>query len=141
MSAIVEMFRDAAAPGGRNRFSCPLQTWELLWELGRAFGWTPKGTTYVLPAKSTMGAPARRNYQPGSVHDHKHVEADDAMAWARALEVAKGSPHTAAMIEARSAALADAGNLGSQVLPGVIDEFIAFAYAGAFEFAIWSDAS
>lgn len=141
MSAIVEMFRDAAAPGGRNRFSCPLQTWELLWELGRAFGWTPKGTTYVLPAKSTMGAPARRNYQPGSVHDHKHVEADDAMAWARALEVAKGSPHTAAMIEARSAALADAGNLGTQVLPGVIDEFIAFAYAGAFEFAIWSDAS
>ena len=88
MSAIVEMFRDAAAPGGRNRFSCPLQTWELLWELGRAFGWTPKGTTYVLPAKSTMEAPARRNYQPGSVHDHKHVEADDAMAWARALEVA-----------------------------------------------------
>ena len=141
MTALVEMFRDAAAPGGRNRFSCPLQTWELLWELGRAFGWTPKGTTYVLPAKSTMEAPARRNYQPGSVHDHKHVEADDAMAWARALEVAKGSPHTAAMIEARSAALADAGNLGSQVLPGVIDEFIAFAYAGAFEFAIWSDAS
>jgi hypothetical protein len=141
MSALVEMFRDAAAPGGRNRFSCPLQTWELLWELGRAFGWTPKGTTYVLPAKSTMEAPARRNYHPGSVHDHKHVEADDAMAWARALEVAKGSPHTAAMIGARSAALADAGKLGSQVLPGVIDEFIAFAYAGAFEFAIWSDAS
>jgi hypothetical protein len=45
------------------------------------------------------------------------------------------------MIEARSAALADAGNVGSQVLPGVIDEFIAFAYGGAFEFAIWSDAS
>lgn len=138
MSEIVEMFRDAAAPGGRNRFSCPLQTWELLWELGRAFGWTPKGTTYVLPAKSTVEAPARRNYQPGSVQDHKHVEADDAMAWARALEVAKDSPHTAAMIEARSAALADAGNLGSQVLPGVVDEFISFAYGGAFEFAIRS---
>ena len=141
MTAIVEMFREAAAPGGRNRFSCPLQTWELLWELGRAFGWTPKGTTYVLPAKSTVEAPARRNYEPGSVQDHKHVEADDAMAWARALEVAKHSPHTAAMIEARSAALADAGNVGSQVLPGVVDEFIAFAYGGAFEFAIWSDAS
>jgi hypothetical protein len=141
MSAIVEMFREAAAPGGRNRFSCPLQTWELLWELGRAFGWTPKGTTYVLPAKSTVEAPARRNYQPGSEHDHKHVEADDAMAWARALEVAKDSPHTAAMIEARSAALVDAGNLGGQVLPGVVDEFIAFAYGGAFEFAIYSDAS
>jgi hypothetical protein len=66
MTAIVEMFREAAAPGGRNRFSCPLQTWELLWELGRAFGWTPRGTTYVVPAKSTVEAPARRNYQPGS---------------------------------------------------------------------------
>ena len=147
MSAIVEMFREAAVPGGRNRFSCPLQTWELLWELGQAFGWAPKGTTYVLPAKSTKNTkstvetPARRNYQPGSVQDHKHVEADDAMAWARALEVAKGSPHTAAMIEARSAAFADAGNVGGQVLPGVVDEFIAFAYGGAFEFAIWSDAS
>ena len=70
----------------------------------------------------------------------RHIEADDAMSWARALEVAKGSPHTAAMIEARSAALADAGNIGGQVLPGVVDEFIAFAYGGAFEFAIWSDA-
>lgn len=141
MSAIVEMFREAAAPGGRNRFSCPLQTWELLWELGRAFGWTPRGTTYVVPARSTVEAPARRNYQPGSEYDHKHVEADDAMAWARALEVAKGSPHTAAMIEARSAALVDAGNVGGQVLPGVLDEFIAFAYGGAFKFAIYSDAS
>ena len=140
MSAIVEMFREAAAPGGRNRFSCPLQTWELLWELGRAFGWTPKGTTYVLPAKRTVEAPARRNYEPGSVQDHKHVETDDAMAWARALEVAKDSPHAAAMIEARSAALADAGKVGSHLLPGVVDEFIAFAYGGAFEFAIWSDA-
>ena len=26
-----------------------------------------------------------------------------------------------------------------ELLPGVIDEFIEFAYGGAFEFAIWSD--
>jgi hypothetical protein len=141
MSAIVEMFREAATPKGRNRFSCPVPTWELLWELGQAFGWHPKGTTYVLPAKSTLEAPARRNYQPGSVQDHKQVEAEDAVAWARALEVAKLSPHTAAMIEARSAALAGAGKLDGELLPGVIDEFIAFAYGGAFEFAIWSDVS
>ena len=141
MSAIVEMFRKAAAPGGRNRFSCPLPTWELLWELGRAFGWHPQGTTYVLPAKSPVEAPARRNYQPGSVRDHKQVEAEDAMAWARALEVAKVSSYTAAMIEARSVVLAGAGTIGGELLPGVIDEFIEFAYGGAFEFAIWSDAS
>jgi hypothetical protein len=141
MTAIVEMFRDAASPKGRNRFACPLSTWELLWELGHAFGWHPRGTTYVLPEKSTVEAPARRNYQPGTPRDHKQVEAEDAMAWARALEVAKASPHAAAMIEARSAALAGAGKIGGDPLPGVIDEFIEFAYGGAFEFAIWSNAS
>ena len=109
MSATVEMFRVAAAPKGRNRFSCPMQIWELLWELGRAFGWQPKGTTYVLPLKSPVEAPARRDYQPGGSQDHKQVEGEDAIAWARALEVAKISPHAAAMIDARAAALVDSG--------------------------------
>lgn len=139
MSVIVEMFREAAAPQGRNRFSCPMQTWELLRELGQAFGWQPKGTTYVLPAKTTVETPARRDYQPGALHDHKQIEAEDAMAWARALQAAKLSPHTAAMIAARGAARVDAGQAASEPLPGVIDEFIEFAYGGAFEFAISSD--
>jgi hypothetical protein len=141
MSVTVEMFRRAPAPGGRNRFACPLPIWELLQELGRAFGWQPKGTTYVLPAKSTMEAPARRNYQPGSVRDHKQVAADDAMTWARALEAAKISPHLQAMIDARSAALTGADKVSGELLPGVVDEFIEFAYGGAFEFAIGNDAS
>ena len=139
MSVIVEMFREAAAPKGRNRFSCPMPIWELLSELGRAFGWVPHGTTYVLPLKSKVEAPARRDYQPGSSQDHKRVEAPDAIAWARALEVAKASPHLAAMIDARSTALAGSGKRGSELLPGVLDEFIEFAYGGAFEFAIWSE--
>lgn len=141
MSPTVHMFREAAAPKGRNRFSCSIPAWELLWELGQAFGWHPKGTTYVLPAKSKVEAPARRNYNPGTVQDHKQVEAEDAMAWARALAVAKASPHAAAMIEARAAALLGSGENITELLPGVIDEFIEFAYGGAFEFAIWSDAS
>jgi hypothetical protein len=141
MSVIVEMFRHAGAPGGRNRFSCPLPIWELLRELGHAFGWQPKGATYVLPAKSTVEAPARRNYQPGSVYDHKQVESDDAMAWARALDAARRSPHTQAMIEAHSAALTGADKVSGELLPGVVDEFIEFAYGGAFEFAIGDDAS
>jgi hypothetical protein len=139
MSTIVEMFREASAPKGRNRFSCPLPIWELLAELGRAFGWQPKGTTYVLPAKTTVEAPARRDYQPGSSQDHKRVEEEDAVAWARALDVAKGSPHLAAMIEARSLALATSGKVDLGMLPGVLDEFIEFAYGGAFEFAIGSE--
>ena len=117
MSAIVEMFRDARAPKGRNRFSCPMPIWELLSELGRAFGWQPKGTTYVLPSKSTVEAPARRDYQPGGSQDHKRVEGEDAVGWARALEVAKGSPHAAAMIDARSAALVGSGKAGGEMLP------------------------
>src|SRR4030095_14468974 len=124
MTAIVEMFRAAAAPQGRNRFSCPVPTWELLSELGLAFGWHPQGTTYVVAAKSKVESPARRDYQPGGSQDHKQVTAEDAMAWARALEVAKASPHIAAMIEARSAALAGSGTIGSELLPGVLDEFI-----------------
>jgi hypothetical protein len=139
MTVIIEMFRAAAAPQGRNRFSCPLPIWHFLWELGHAFGWRPQGTTYVLPAKSTVESPARRDYQPGGTRDHKQVSAEDAMAWARALEVAKASPHLANMIEARSDGLACSGRVGSELLPGVIDEFIEFAYGGAFEFAILSD--
>jgi hypothetical protein len=137
MSATVEMFRDAAAPKGRDRYSCPVPIWEFLWELGRAFGWHPTGTTYVVPAKSAVEAPARRNYQPGGSQDHKKVEEQDAVAWARALEAAKVSPHAAAMIQARSAA--HAGETGSELLSGVLDEFIEFAYGGAFDFAIWSE--
>ncbi len=139
MRVVVEMVREAAAPKGRNRFSCPLPVWELLWELGQSFGWQPAGTTYVVPAKSAVEAPARRDYQPGSAEDHKKVEAQDAMAWARALQVAMTSPHTTAMIEARSAALASSGKIGGKPLPGVIDEFIEFAYGGAFEFAVLND--
>jgi hypothetical protein len=140
MTAIVEMFRAATAPQGRNRFACPLPIWDFLWELGHAFGWRPQGTTYVLPAKSTVESPARRDYQPGGTRDPKQVSAEDAMAWARALEVAKASPHLPNMIEARSDVLArNGGRVGSELLPGVLDEFIQFAYGGAFAFAILSD--
>jgi hypothetical protein len=133
---IVEMFRDAQRPRGRNRFSCSLPIWDLLWEIGRAFGWQPKGTTYVMPAKSTVEVPARRDYQPSGSQDQKRVQDADAVAWARALEVAKASPHLAAMLEARSDALLGSGKAGGEMLPGVLDEFIEFAYGGTFEFAI-----
>src|SRR6187397_2624708 len=36
MSTVVQMFREAVAPKGRNRYSCPMAAWELLWELGLA---------------------------------------------------------------------------------------------------------
>ena len=134
MMEIVQMFRHATAPGGRDRYSCPLPIWEFLWELGRAFGWQPAGTTYVVPPGLKLESPARRNYQPGDSQDSKRLEEQDAVAWARALEAAKMSPHTEAMIQARATACA--GKTGGELLPGVLDEFIEFAYGGAFEFTL-----
>jgi hypothetical protein len=130
------MFRDAGLGVGFHRFTCPLPVWDLLWELGRAFGWRPQGTTYVMSTDSTLEAPARRNYQPGDSQDHKQVDEEDALAWARALVAAKASPHFAAMVEARSAALLSHGKTVAELLPAVLDEFIEFAYGGAFQFAI-----
>lgn len=135
MSTVVEMFRDAKAPKGRNRFACPLPIWEFLWELGRAFGWRPQGTTYVTPVSSKVEAPAKRNYQPSGPQDQKQIEEQDALAWARALEAAKASPHLASMIDARSAALLSSGKGGGELPLGMLNEFIEFAYGGAFEFA------
>lgn len=120
------MFHGPGQSDGGNRFSCPLPIWHLLLKLGRAFGWRPDGTTYVVPADSAGKVPARRNYQPGDVLDHKQIEEQDAVAWARALEAARASSHSAAMIKAQPV----------ELLPGMLDEFIDFAYGGAFEFSV-----
>lgn len=130
------MFRDAGSPPGRNRFSCSLPAWELLAELGRTFGWHPQGTTYVVPITDRATVPALRNYEPGGSQDSKRIELEDAMGWARALELAKTSPHFAAMIQARADARAASGKPVGDLPPGVFEEFIEFAYGGAFEFAI-----
>jgi hypothetical protein len=108
----------------------------LLVELGRTFGWHPQGTTYVVPVTGRPTVPALRNYQPGGSQDTKRIETEDAMGWARALELAKASPHAPAMIEARAIALAGSGKPAA-LPPGVLEEFIEFAYGGAFKFAIW----
>ena len=137
MSATVQMFRMAAEPRGRDRFSCSLHVWELLREIGETFGWQPMGTTYITPPNRNVDTSVRHNYQPGDALDHKCVEAADALAWARALEVAKRSPHFAAMMKSRSAA-SDVDLVG-ELLPGLLAEFIEFAYGGTFTFAISPD--
>ena len=137
MSDVVELYRDAVEPGGRDRFSCSVATWELLQEIGRTFGWHPTLATYVAPAGVSSRAPARRNYRPGGALDQKRIEEDDAVAWANALESAKDSPHLAAMIAARAAAITAAdGQAAETLLPGIIEEFIEFAYGGAFTFVL-----
>jgi hypothetical protein len=136
MSGTVEMFRPAAEREGRDRFSCSVAVWELLAEIGQTFGWQPKGTTYLVSPKQKVETPALRNYQPGNALDHKRVEAEDAIAWASALEVAKRSPHLAAMMNARSEAIGASDGAAIDRLAPLLDEFIEFAYGGAFAFAI-----
>jgi len=139
MIGTVEMFREAAERDGRDRFSCSLDVWELLAEIGRTFGWQPKGTTYQASPRQKVDSPARRNYQPGDALDHKRVEAEDAIAWAHALEVARHSPHLAAMMSARSTALGTSDGAVVDPASPLLDEFIEFAYGGAFTFAISRD--
>ena len=138
MDKIVTMVRDAAERNGRDRSSCSLQVWDLMREVGEAFGWRPRGATYVNVAKPVIESPARHNYQPGDVLDYKRVDADDASAWANSLETAKRSPHFAAMMEARLAALAPGSAVEGQ-LQSLIDEFVEYAYGGDFAFAISSE--
>lgn len=137
MSGTVQMFRVAAEPNGRDRFSCPLSVWELLREIGETFGWRPTGTTYKTSPRRSVDASVRHNYQPGDALDHKRVETEDAVTWASALALAKRSPHFAAMMSARSAATS--ADIAGELLPGMLDEFIEFAYGGAFTFAISPD--
>ena len=141
MSGTVEMFREAVEPKGRDRFSCSVAVWELLAEIGQTFGWHPKGTTYLVLPRQKVDTPALRNYEPGTSLDHKRVEAEDAIAWARALEVAKRSPHLGAMMNARSVVSGTTDGPTADLPPPLLDEFIAFAYGGAFVFAVSRDRS
>ena len=146
MSEIVEMYRDAAERGGRDRFSCSVATWDLLQQIGETFGWRPSGASYVAkprrPRESPpLESPVRRDYRPGETLDEKRVEQEDAAAWAGALELAASSPHLPAMITARAAAMTRTGaQAAAAPLPGVVAEFVEFAYGGAFTFVLASDA-
>jgi hypothetical protein len=141
MSDIVEMYRDAPEPGGRDRFSCSVSTWELLQEIGQTFGWRPMGAIYVARVQPKVDTRARRDYRAGGALDQKQIEREDAIAWASALQVARKSPHLAAMIAARGAATASTdAQVAEALLPGVIDEFVEFAFGGAFTLVLSSAA-
>ena len=142
MDALIEMFREAPESSSLVRLSCSLQRWELLRELGETFGWRPKGVTYVAPPGRRIAAPVQRNYQPGDSRDRKLVDAEDARAWASALQVARSSPHFDAMIEAQCVTAGERiEERERDELHSFVDRFIDFSRGGAFEFAIWSDAS
>jgi len=135
MSGMVEMVRNTPVPNGRDHFSCSINAWGFLQELGLTFGWRPQGTTYMAPAKLKAGVPARHNYQPGDALDYKRLDVEDAMAWARALETAKQSPQFASMVEGHWAQRQPEGDAPAQTLHTLIYEFIEYAHGGEFAFA------
>jgi len=135
-TSVVQMVRDAAEAQGRDRYSCSLPVWEFLRELGHTFGWLPQGTTYTSASDREPQASARHNYQPGDALDSKRVEAADALAWARALDAARHSPHFAGITDAGSGATAPSGMESGASLRSLVDEFIQYAYGGAFTFVI-----
>lgn len=142
MGFMVDMVRDSAESGGRDRFSCTPEVWDLLLEVGKAFGWKPQGTSYVPSAAVSSEMTIRHGYRPGDRQDFKRFDAEDAAALARALSEAKRSPHLAAMLGERPgpAALgseASVEELSSANAPFavVMDEFIEYAFGGEFSFA------
>jgi len=136
MKKIVEMARNSTEANGRDRFSCSIAVWELLQELGLAFGWRQHGTTYVAPPSlKKLDAPARHNYQPGDALDYKRLDAEDAMAWAGALDSAKQSPHFSAMLEECWTRRVPDGTACPPTLHSLILEFTEYAYGGGFVFA------
>ncbi len=129
------MVRNSPEANGRDRFSCSMQVWELLQELGLAFGWLQHGTTYVAPPSLKVDAPARHNYQPGDALDYKRLDSEDAMAWASALDRAKQSPNFAAMIKEYWMRRVPDGTRSTPALYSLILEFTEYAYGGEFVFA------
>lgn len=130
------MFREGAERSGRERFSCSLRAWDFINELGRTFGWRPKGTTYVEPPGRKGPTPAPRNYQPGEAQDRKWIETRDVHGWAEALRVARGSQYFDAMIATHCGSQPGSVESKPERLTFEIDQFIEFCRGGAFEFSI-----
>jgi len=143
MTYTVNIVRVSGALNGGDRFACSSDAWELTMEIGRAFGWKPRGASYVRTKRVDLSTTVvLHDYRPGDSRDLKCVDTDDAKAWANALIAARRSPHLAAMVSGRAgnavlelAAMANAGKSVDLPINEVLDEFIEFALGGAFLFA------
>lgn len=131
MNPIVEMFREAAEAKGRDRFSCPLDVWDLLLAIGTEFNWAPQGSAYVALPDAKYESPAERDYQPGDAKDLKQVSEEDARTWANALEAAILSPRLPELLKQRAPAA-----IPHDVLVNLMREFTEYCYGGAFVFSM-----
>lgn len=131
----VNLVRDAAEPGGRDLFSCAPHEWALLIELAQTFGWHAHGATYVQPAGAPRENAALHSYEAGEQRDPKHVDNEDALNWAAALDRARHSPHLGTLIESLDANASKSGKTRSLHFIAVLEDFIVYAYGGGFSFA------
>jgi len=83
----ISVIRDGPPDPVRRTFSCHGNDWKMAQNLGRSFGWQPKGPLFH-PWHATADAIVRVDeYDPdGWIRGLHEVEADDARAWGQALE-------------------------------------------------------
>ena len=82
---VVEMHRIPRPKVGHDNLHCPSPHWDALLELGRAFGWQPKGM--LQRSKENRVGCREMRYIPGMYGEClPEVELDDAKAWAEALD-------------------------------------------------------
>ena len=140
MGSVVSMVRNSSEAGGRDRFECSHSAWELLIEIGKEFGWKPRGTTYMpIDGEDRSATIVLHDYRAGDSRDRKYIDADDARAWAAALVSARGSLRLAAILKVRPELAMERRN--DDPLPArfvtaeFIDEFAEYAFGGVFSFA------
>jgi hypothetical protein len=130
---LVHAVRNGDEAGARDHFSCSMDAWNLLLELANSFGWKPMGTSYAPGSFSAApDNPTRHDYQPGDQRDSKLVLEADAIGWGAALSEARSSPHVNAMLSHRPGG---STLLTNMLLHTTLDEFITYAFSGAFAFS------
>jgi hypothetical protein len=99
---IVEMYGVPSDPANKRFFDCGHRVWESALALGKQYGWKPMGT---IPEPSCMemfvkSGHYNHDYEPIMWGAEKMVLADDAKAWAEALERAVADSDEKALAEA-----------------------------------------
>ncbi|HYM34002.1 MAG TPA: hypothetical protein VET48_01335 [Steroidobacteraceae bacterium] len=143
MNTMVEMRLEARKQGGSERFACNLEFWNLMLELGEAFGWKPSGAAYLAaPVRGIQKLQSvRHGYQPGAWRDSKLVDVADASGWADALDTARASPHFDKLTTLRrdsndaSAVEYGKGEHDDTAFFAAMNEFIQYLRKGAFSFS------
>lgn len=150
MAFIVEMWGlphksdDPKTWRDNRHFECGATFWDTAVSLGRENGWKPMGTI-PSDADPYNPGPLAMDYEPGSYGASTMVLADDAKAWADALERAIQFEKPVNLEKKQQPILItdemtaeEFERINKGVSPEGLKEFIAFLRRGGFGFA-WDD--